>query len=439
MTSDQIRYTPGQMVRYISTRGFQLGSTPYNVMEGMEILFDGTNVELNGNRFVLPTLRGAIKVGWLVRAEEYDPDAPMAPPPSANIGIRPANDLGTNPLQPPKRTAAVTVESDERVVMSRSERTAATNQRTIEARSNRPGASVVRGSAPEVGGSEFGVPVQRVLRTPAKNSTQVTPNTVGTAIRDAELVRVQPGEGVSEEELISRMSEAERQTYLSEKESRKSDVMSRTVGYVPPPATTTNLAANNQPGMRAPSSSAPRTMVASDSSPTVVGRVASNSQPRVQEGISMGAVSTGGGTAVYDSSAESQGMKPVESTVVAEGMVFRNTNGPRRSFPNTTVESQATSTTVPSGATSISSPTMPEEATARIERDGTADARRQIAKALCKDFPEEYSFSDHWKRRLAMVRLHYEGRSDIIRAIFAAESDDFKRVLMEEFPEAFLS
>jgi hypothetical protein len=432
MTNDQIRFIPGQMVKYISTRSFQLGSTPHSVMDGMEILFDGTNVELNGNRFVLPTLRGAIRVGWLVRAEDYDPNAPMAPPQSANIGIRPANDLGSNPLQPPKRAAAVVVESDERVVMSRTERNAVVNQRTIEARSNRPGAAVVRGNAPDVGGAEFGVEVQRTLRTPAKNTTQVTPNTVGTAIRDAELVKIQPGEGVSEEELLSRMSDGDRQAYLDAKESRKSDVMSRTVGYVPPQATTTNLAANNQPGMQQPSRPAPRTMVASETSPTVVGRVAPNSQPRVQEGISMGAVSTGGGTEIFEPSSESAGGKPVESTVVAEGMVFRNTNGPRRSFPNTAVTSTAS-------AQASSPASMPEEAVARIDRDGTADARRKIAKSLCKDFPEEYNFSDHWKRRLAMVRLHFEDRPDIIRAIFAAESDDFKRVLVEEFPEAFPS
>jgi hypothetical protein len=36
-----------------------------------------------------------------------------------------------------------------------------------------------------------------------------------------------------------------------------------------------------------------------------------------------------------------------------------------------------------------------------------------------------------------MIRLNYENRPDIIRAIFAAESDEFKKLLVEEFPEAF--
>ena len=79
------------------------------------------------------------------------------------------------------------------------------------------------------------------------------------------------------------------------------------------------------------------------------------------------------------------------------------------------------------------------EPKSRIENDGTADYRRMVAKTLCPDFPDDYSFSDHWKRRLAMIRLNYENRSDIIRAIFAAESDEFKKLLIDEFPEAFPS
>jgi hypothetical protein len=77
------------------------------------------------------------------------------------------------------------------------------------------------------------------------------------------------------------------------------------------------------------------------------------------------------------------------------------------------------------------------ESDAKINKDGTADVRRKIAKALCADFPELYDFGDHWKRRLARIQLDYADRPDVIRAIFAAESDDFKTVLLSEFPEAF--
>jgi len=424
----QIRFTPGKMERFISTKSFTLGGTNYSVYAGMEILFDGTNVELNGSRFVLPTLRGAIRMGWVVPAEEYDPEAmPMAAP-SANIGVRPANDLGQNPLSPPKKTSIVTVESDERVVMSRSDRTQAAQQRTAEVRQSqgRAGAFVARGSSSElIGGAEFGVEVPRAFRTSAKTGLQVTPNTVGTAIRDAELVKIQPGEGISEQELLSRMTEGERAMYAAEKEARKGDIQSRAPGYVHPPAVTTNLATMNQPGMKQQPQQPKARMVSASGSP-VVGRVAPT-QTRTVEGISVG-VTSGGGTEVYDASGSTE--KPRESVVEQEGITFRNTNGPKTGF-----NQQARQEPEPHQTSMLPG----DEPKSRIESDGTADYRRIVAKALCKDFPDDYSFSDHWKRRLAMIRLNYETRPDIIRAIFAAESDDFKTLLIEEFPEAFPS
>jgi len=424
----QIRFMPGKMGRYISTKSFTLGGTNYSVYAGMEILFDGTNVELNGNRFVLPTLRGAIRMGWVVPAEEYDPEAPQQAAPSANIGVRPANDLGTNPLSPPKKSAIVTVESDERIVMSRSERTQQANQRTAEVRQSqgRSGAFVARGSSTElVGGAEFGVEVPRAFRTAAKTGLQVTPNNVGTAIRDAELVKIQPGEGISEEELLSRMTEGERAVYVAEKEARKDDIQSRTPGYVPPPAVTTNLATMNQPGMKQQAQPQPKARVMSASGSPVVGRVAPT-QTKTVEGISVG-VTSGGGTEIYDASGSTE--KPRESVIEQEGITFRNTNGPKTGFKQQAQVEPQMASALPTG----------EEPKSRIESDGTADYRKIVAKALCSDFPDDYNFSAHWKKRLAMIRLNYEERPDIIRAVFAAESDEFKKLLMEEFPEAFQS
>jgi len=431
MTPNQIRFTPGRLDRYISTKSFQLGNTGQSVLDGMEILFDGTNVELNGCRFTLPTLRGAIKLGWLVLAENYNPDESPPPAISANIGVRAANDLGQNPFSPAKRSAIVTVESDERVVMSREERTRQAAQRTTDVRASqgRAGAFVARGNAPDVGGAEFGIPVQRTFQTPAKMDMQITPNNVGSAIRQADQVKIQPGQGVTEEELLAQMDEGQRAQYVAEKEARKQDVMTRTPGYIPPPVVTTNLASlNNQKPYQAPS----KTRVVTASSPVQVGKVAPT-QTRVQEGISVG-VTTGGGTEIFDPSSMNSGQKAEESFVSVEGITFRNTNGPKKAFPGLTPVSTDQATEVLQPLTGY-----PEETQSRIEKDGTADARRQIAKTICPDFPAEYSFSDHWKRRLAMIRLNYEGRFDVIRAIFSAESDDFKRVIMEEFPEAFQS
>lgn len=425
----QIRFVPGKMQRFISTKSFALGGTNHSVYDGMEILFDGTNVEIDGNRFILPTLRGAIRMGWIVPAEVYDPEAAPQAAPSANIGVRAANDLGTNPLSPPKRNAIVTVESDERVVMSRSDRTQAAQQRTNEVRQSqgRPGAYVARGTSSEIiGGAEFGQEVPRTFKTAAKTGLQVTPNTVGTAIRDAELVKIQPGEGISEEELLLRMSPEERATYQAEKEARKDDIQSRTPGYVPPPAVNNNMARNNQPGMkRAETAPQPKARMVSASGSPIVGKVAPT-QTRTVEGISVG-VTSGGGTEVYDASGSDGQAR--ESVIEQEGITFRTTNGPKTGFNQQARAESQTASALPTG----------DEPKSRIESDGTADYRRIVAKALCNDFPDDYEFSDHWKRRLAMIRLNYENRPDIIRAVFAAESDDFKKILMDEFPEAFQS
>lgn len=426
----QIRFVPGKMERFISTKAFTLGGTNYSVYAGMEILFDGTNVELHGSRFVLPTLRGAIKMGWIVPADMYDPEAEPGMAPSANIGVRAANDLGQNPLSPPKKNAIVTVESDERVVMSRSARTQQAQQRTTEVRQSQGRAAfVARGSSSElVGGAEFGVEVGRAFQTSAKSAPQVTPNTVGTAIRDAELVKIQPGEGISEEELLSKMTEGERAQYIAEKEARKDDIQSRTPGYVPPPAVTSNLASMNQPGMSrqgAQPQPKARVMVASDT--PVVGRVAPT-QSKVQEGISVG-LTSGGGVETFDASGSTE--RPRESVVEQEGMIFRNTNGPKTGFGQQPVRSEPQPSSMLPGDMA--------ESRSRIESDGTAEYRKMVAKSLCKDFPDDYNFSAHWKKRLAMIRLNYEERPDIIRAIFAAESDEFKKVIIEEFPDAFPS
>jgi hypothetical protein len=427
MTTDQIRYRPGQLEKYITTKSFELGNSGQKVLDGMEILFDGTTAELNGTRMVLPTLRGAVRLGWMVLEDQYDPEAFGGPNVSANIGFRPANDLGQNPLSPPKRVAAAVVESDERVIMNRGERTAAAQQQTIQARAHqgRAGAFVARGNAPDVGGSEFGVEVNRILQTPAKSALQVTPNTVGAAISQANQVKIQPGQGVTEEELLAQMTEEERESHRASKEARKADVLTRTVGYVPPPAQTTNLAVNNQNQAKRQEPKA-RTMVASE--PRQVARITSAVQPKTVEGVSVG-VTTGGGTEIFDASG-SDG-SPQQSVVQAEGMTFRNTNGPKKALPGTTPVAQ------PSRASQEDS--YPEEQPSHIERDGTADARRMTAKMICSEFPDEYDFNDHWKRRLALIRFKFEKNFGVIRAIFASESDDFKRLLLEEFPEAFQS
>lgn len=406
MESAQIKFVPGQFQSFITTRKFALGNSGAEVQDGMEVLFDGTTAEVAGTRFTLPQLRGAVKAGWLVPAESYDAEAVVVRP-SANIQVRPAVNMNSNPLAPPQRSPITTAETDEQVVMTRGQRTAAAQQQTQQARGNRTaaaqparGAGVARsfnGNLDvDAGGAEYGIPVGRTLLTPAKAVTEVTRDSVGQAIMAADKVKVQPGQGITEEEMLSRMSPEDQEAYLAKKEAARAGVTSRlNPNYSGPAVTQYEKPAH---GSR------------------VVGSV-KTARTQSSEGISA-KVTTGGGTEVYDPTGT--GGQVQETVVESEGIRFSNTNGPKKGFQ-------------PLQPAAVEEPTV-----SKIEKDGTAEARKQIAKAICPDFPaDQYNFSDHWKRRLAMIRLNYEGRADIIRAIFAAESDDFKKVLFEEFPDVF--
>jgi hypothetical protein len=61
----------------------------------------------------------------------------------------------------------------------------------------------------------------------------------------------------------------------------------------------------------------------------------------------------------------------------------------------------------------------------------------KIAKALCPDFPDSYDFAAPTKKKLARLQADFEDRLDVLRAVFAAEGDDFKDQLVREFPQAF--
>ena len=119
---------------------------------------------------------------------------------------------------------------------------------------------------------------------------------------------------------------------------------------------------------------------------------------------------------VYDASGADPG-KPKVETFEQDGMKFTTTNGPSR-------REQA-------------SPRSAEAHKPVMLKDGSADARRMIAKQMCPDFPSNYDFSQAPRKKLARLQADYEERPDVIRAVFAAESDDFKSTLMQEFPQAF--
>lgn len=388
-----IKFKSGVMLAFTVKKSFALGATGMQLTYGSEVSFDGTTVEYNGERFVHPQLRGAVKTGWLVLTEDYSEDDVYIPV-SANVQVRPAIEKpGTNPLSPPTRSAITAVQNDERIVGNSTQHAAQTRTQNAQIKSAKAGQRVVVASAGsvrtkngmEVIEDQSGVVVNRAIKTKARQTMELSPDNVGAAISEANKVKIDAGVGMSEEEMLSRMTEEQQEEYLSEKATRRAEVVSRNPH-------TANLAYE----------------------PRVVGKV-KTAKVMHSEGFDA-TLTTGGGTAITDLS-DSTAKATVSETYV-EGIRVTNTNGPKRDH----IVQPARQDTQP-----------------RITKDGTEEWRRRIAKALCPDFPSDYNFADHWKRRLAMIRLNYETRADVIQAIFAAESDDFKAQLLEEFPEVFQS
>lgn len=375
---DQIQFRTGNMLTFVATRGFALGSTGIQVAKGMEILFDGTKVEVDGSEVSMPQLRGAIRSGWLVLSGAFDSDSTEAERPrSANIQMRHSTQ-GGNPFDgkvPDKRVAVVT-ESDEREVGS----TSAHAESARQSNANRGKAARTVGTSNL--DMQEGVPV-RTLKTAAgerakQARTVLTAESLGSEIRKAENVQIEAGEGLSEADYLERMGEQERSEYLAKKEAAKARL-----------------------GVES-------------SAPKAVSKV-KRAKAETREGVTA-VVTTGGGVETADP--VDLGGKVEVSEHMEDGIVFRNTNGPKKQSAEPHPRSEEAQKPV-------------------MLRDGTADARLRVAKAICKSFPDNYNFADSDRKKLARLAADYEDQEDVLRAVFAAESDAMKAKLLEEFPAVF--
>lgn len=376
----QIQFVTGQPHMFIATRTFALGASGVSVPEGSEIGFDGTMVHYAGMQISMPQLRGALRIGWLVPRDDYDPnDHSASIPQPAGVTLRHSTQ-GGNPLDPAVRqrqVAPVTTDENERQVGNVREMADAAKDRN-QTRSYRVGAenrAVMSGTVQVE--DQDGVPV-RSLKTKAKNQTTLTGETAGSALREANSSgQIQPGKGITEAEMLARMTAVERAEYMASKEAKKSQ-------YV-------DVASSRQ----------------------VVGSVQAP-ETKQTEGFSVTG-SVGRGVETFDGGGTGVAGKAQETVIESEGMVFKNVNGPKK------------------GVQMVEEPSPPEPKGV----NGTEDARRKIAKALCPDFPDLYDFSDPIRKKIARIQADFDDRPDIIQAIFAAETDDMKQKLMQEFPDCF--
>ena len=224
--------------------------------------------------------------------------------------------------------------------------------------------------------AQDGVVLGRRFKTSAKSQSSLTAENAASTLRSVDRVQIEAGKGRSEADLLASMSDGERDEYLSRKQALRAQ-------YV------------------------------TESEDRVVGSVKTASK-RESGGVTL-TQEVGGGVETADLAGVSEGT-PTESTVVQDGITFRTTNGPK-------------------GKDQVHPREVSDNPSLAL--GDTMDARRQIARAVCPDFPQAYDFSASTKKKVARLVADFEDRPDVIRAVFAAETDEVKATLITEFPEAF--
>lgn len=399
MDPNQIRFRSGDAIPFIATRNFALGNTGHTITKGAEVLFDGSTVEFAGQRFSFPQLRGAIKGDWVVLSESYDQDDPSyGKPVRANIQVRHAT-KGGNPMQPQPKMAIQTTEADEREVGNtrlHAQQVNSTNKNYV--RGNpvnvaQPGEVVLGKYGFEVVEQQDGVEVPgRTMKTAAGDRSKesrvtLTPESARQALMNASNVTIKAGKGVSQEEMLERMSPEQQEQYLAEKASLRAQ-------YV-----------NDEPRQ-------------------VVSTLQRRPQQQQTEGMTI-RNDVGHGVEIADPAGFSSGRALREGVIQENGITFRTTNGPG---------------SVSRQAQLIDPPSMPVRqvvAAAPSIPEAPVETRKMIAKAVCADFPDDYDFAQPLKKRMGRLQADYENRPDVLRAVFAAENDEVKSLLMQEFPQAF--
>lgn len=82
-----VEFTTGQFQALRATTQFHLGSIGEDISKDQVVLYDGSTLQLGDKKHNLPTIRGAVKAGWLVPVEDttsvYRPQSAQVPVHSA--------------------------------------------------------------------------------------------------------------------------------------------------------------------------------------------------------------------------------------------------------------------------------------------------------------------------------------------------------------------
>jgi hypothetical protein len=369
----QIKFAPGVFIEFTATRSFGLGNSGVKVVKGTQLEFDGSTVRYAGAEYPFPQLRGALTTGWIVQSDDYDESDPSyGVRQSANIQVRPAVEP-TNPADRAQasRSATTVASSDEHIVMGYKNHATQTQQQNFRQ------ASVTTPDGQE------GIAV-RTLSTPSRQRTELTAASAGSALRAAASVQIVPGRGITQDEMLERMTDDQVEQYLAKKEAIKSTYPSsepKVVGKVGKVSGGNKV--SHSEGMKATQSVGGGTSVGGEGDGEIVGRIASAQQTHIEDGITF------------------------TNTIPA--------SAPKQHRPR-------------ARAAAVEAP--------KLDTAG-GDLRRRIALALCADFPISYDFTAPAKKKLARLQADFEDRLDVLRAVWAAETDDFKAQIEAEFPQAF--
>jgi hypothetical protein len=420
---NQITFRTGVMQPYTATRNFNLGATGVSIPKGADLLFDGSTVDYAGQKHPFPQLRAAVKTGWVVAAATYDENDPnYGRPERANIQVRHAT-KGGNPMAPQPKMSIQTTESDEREVMSARTHAQQVAQGNREYVRGNPvnqnliqqGERVLTKDGFEVVEQQDGVEIPgRSMKTAAgerskQSRVTLTAESAALALQRAGNVTIQAQQGVTEEEMLAKMTPEQQEQYISEKEYRREAMF----------ATMT-----------------PQQQAAERQAQAIRDRKIVSAVPRAQaqhiEGMTF-TPTIGGGVEIADPGAMGSAKGPTHATFVEDGITFKTTNGPssRHTQPSPNQRADAHQLQQARQVAPVPMPSQPRAP----ETDPAI--RKMVAKAVCADFPDNYDFAMPVKKRMARLQADYENRPDVIKAVFAAEGDEIKALLVQEFPQAF--
>lgn len=162
----EIEFKRGEFIAFRATTKFHLGAIEQDVMENDVILFDGQVSKIGGAEHNIPLIRSAVKLGWLVPADDTTSRYKAKP---AGVPVRPAQAADR---ERGKQVEIQTVQDEER------------DLGTLKTVRDRGDGVVRKQVVAEDAGSE-GVPVGK-LRTPANQKTTLTAE---NAMRVAQEIR----------------------------------------------------------------------------------------------------------------------------------------------------------------------------------------------------------------------------------------------------------